>query len=329
MEHEILKYEEPLLACMKYKEFLDSLTPQEHWDKVTKRKEEKAKARAARQGLQAGGSTTRRSATGSILSVNAAGDEKENGAASPSGGGDGINPAGPDSDDDEFDSPMYFEKPEQLLEIFAQLEERNLFLIQNVQETEEALDELENKYRETKEQMEEKTRKLDASIEDLKAKIALENEKAEALKKRARANSIAGTQQKLLAGLSEKVAEVYEVCDLDSNTQTDTLDMLRDIEQWLERLLAAIASMDPVKVEAAEKQKNAERRNQNRNEKKEEQKRLYEERLAKSTARAKAEVIKQSGKQVMFRSPPIRKKKKKENVVERDEEAEELKRFFT
>jgi hypothetical protein len=46
-----------------------------------------------------------------------------------------------DDDDDDGDSSddgggdMYFQKPEQLLDIFAQLEERNLFLIQNVQET--------------------------------------------------------------------------------------------------------------------------------------------------------------------------------------------------
>ena len=339
VENEMSKYEEQLLACMKYKEFLDSLTPQEHWDKIAKRKAEKAKARAARQGLQAGGSTTRRSATGSTLSVT--GDEKENGsaadptaaaaAAASSSSSGGAAASGPDDlDDDDLDSPnMYFEKPEQLLEIFAQLEERNLFLIQNVQETEEALDDLQNKFAETRTTMEAKTQKLHASIADLKAKIQVENEKADALKNRARSNALVGTQQKLLAGLSEKVSEVYAVCDFDGNTQTDTLDMLRDIEQWLETLLHAIAGMDPAKVEAAEKQKNAERRNQNRNEKKEEQKRLYEERLAKSTARAKAEVIKQTGKQVMFRSPPIRKKKKKENVVERDEEAEELKRFFT
>jgi hypothetical protein len=140
---------------------------------------------------------------------------------------------------------------------------------------------------------------------------------------------VAGTQQKLLAGLSEKVTSVYARCGMDPDTQTDTLDMLRDIEQWLEQLLHAIHGMDPVKVEFAEKKKNAERRNQIRAIKKEEQKRQYEERLAKSTARAKAEVVKQEGKQVMFRSPPIRKKKKKEDVVQRDEEAEELKRFFT
>ena len=35
---------------------------------------------------------------------------------------------------------MYFTQPEQLLDIFTQLEESNLFLIQNSQETEQALE---------------------------------------------------------------------------------------------------------------------------------------------------------------------------------------------
>ena len=48
---------------------------------------------------------------------------------------------------------MYFKHPDQLLDIFSQLEERNLFLIQNVQETEEALEELRQKFDDTKTQM--------------------------------------------------------------------------------------------------------------------------------------------------------------------------------
>ena len=48
---------------------------------------------------------------------------------------------------------MYFRTPEQLLETFAALEERNLFLIQNSQETEEALEELKQKFESTKRHM--------------------------------------------------------------------------------------------------------------------------------------------------------------------------------
>jgi hypothetical protein len=48
------------------------------------------------------------------------------------------------------DSSMYFEDVQQLVDIFSQLEERNVFLIQNVTETEQALEELKHKFEETK-----------------------------------------------------------------------------------------------------------------------------------------------------------------------------------
>merc|ERR1712186_266820 len=44
--------------------------------------------------------------------------------------------------------PLYFQKPKELLDVFTSLEENNLFLIQNSQDTEQALDELQQKYEE-------------------------------------------------------------------------------------------------------------------------------------------------------------------------------------
>lgn len=48
---------------------------------------------------------------------------------------------------------MYFGDPQQLLDIFAELEEQNLSLIQNSQETEEALEELRQTIKQTQERM--------------------------------------------------------------------------------------------------------------------------------------------------------------------------------
>jgi len=324
VENEMSKYEEQLHACLKYKEFLDSLTLPEYLEQIKAKKEERKRKKREQRELQQKEKEGSRSGSASA----------RQGAITSSSNKDDNNKqddANQDDDDDTDDDgePMHFQRPEQLLDIFAQLEERNLFLIQNVQETEEALEELKQKFEETQKQMEEKTNLLHGNISDLKGKIAAENEKREALKKRTRANHIAGNQQNLLQGLSDKVREVYIRCGFDGDTQTDTLDMLREIEGWLEYLLNEIKQMDPEKVEVAEKKKNADRRDRIRKIKKEEQKKQYEERLAKSTARAKAEVVKRTGKQVMFRSPPIRKKKVKEQTVQRDEEAEELKKFFT
>lgn len=48
---------------------------------------------------------------------------------------------------------MYFGDPQQLLDIFAELEEQNLSLIQNSQETEEALEELRQTIKQTQDRM--------------------------------------------------------------------------------------------------------------------------------------------------------------------------------
>jgi hypothetical protein len=183
-------------------------------------------------------------------------------------------------------------------------------------------------------EMNDKAAVLKQNIEEMQKKIDKEKEKTEVLKIRKEIMGIVGDvkgmdAERVVDGLREQVKTVYRKCGFDADTQTDTLDMLRDIEGWLEHLLDEMKSMDPIKVEQAEKRKNAERRTMIRQAKKEEQKRLYEERLAKSTARATAEVVKFTGKPVMFRSAPLKKKVKEENVQQVDEEAEELKRYFT
>ena len=48
---------------------------------------------------------------------------------------------------------LYFSDPHQLLDIFAELEEQNLSLIQNSQETEEALEEMKQTIKNTKNKM--------------------------------------------------------------------------------------------------------------------------------------------------------------------------------
>jgi hypothetical protein len=60
---------------------------------------------------------------------------------------------------------MHFEDPHQLLEVFSQLEEQNLFLIQNCQETEEGLEELKGKFRDTQERMDSEAQNLRDQIE--------------------------------------------------------------------------------------------------------------------------------------------------------------------
>lgn len=91
-------------------------------------------------------------------------------------------PPPPLDDVEEEEEEMFFTEPQQLLELYAHLEEQNLFLIQNVQETEEALEEMKNKYRDTKGRLESETEALKAQIHNLELGITVERQKERLLK---------------------------------------------------------------------------------------------------------------------------------------------------
>jgi hypothetical protein len=128
-----------------YRKFLDSLAPQE-W------RDQRASAREMR----------RKSSTSSSSSAAAAADKRrlsskfqDGGIATDSAGavgGRGKNGRSTDekkaeeeawsSSDEEGEIELYFSDPQQLIAIFTELEEQNLSLIQNSQETEETLEDI-------------------------------------------------------------------------------------------------------------------------------------------------------------------------------------------
>jgi lipid II:glycine glycyltransferase (peptidoglycan interpeptide bridge formation enzyme) len=82
---------------------------------------------------------------------------------------------------DEFDDlELYFTDPQQLLDIFLELEEQNLSLIQNSQDTEEALEEMKQTINKTKHKMEKETellrRQIDVLNEDIRKEVDRESE---------------------------------------------------------------------------------------------------------------------------------------------------------
>lgn len=85
---------------------------------------------------------------------------------------------------EEEDLPLYFREPGQLLEIFTQLEESNLFLIQNCQDTEEQLEELRQLHAEAAAEMQRQSASLDEGMASLQAQLTAEEMKAAVLKKK-------------------------------------------------------------------------------------------------------------------------------------------------
>merc|ERR1711939_850354 len=235
----------------------------------------------------------------------------------------------------ETEVPMYFTQPQQLMDIFAALEEQNLFLIQNSQETEHTLEELRLAFRETRETMNSQTALLQSQIDDLQYQIQLEERRAKDLlaKRMAAADissskdksgtvnlSLTGTQnggvnqsqlekEKLLGDLHNKVKVVYEQCGFDASSKPSTLFMLSQLESKLEVLLVDIEKMPVDYVIKSEKEKEKKRRERKREEQQALQEKLQEERNKRSIERSLQAPKKRMGRQVMYRSKPIRKEK--------------------
>jgi hypothetical protein len=109
------KNEDQLKDLLRYRQFLESLTPNEFWEETK---------------------TTKLIANGMFGTEEAEKLALERISAS-------------NSDLASGDQSLFFQTPKQLLDIFAELEENNLALIQNCQETEETLEELKSKIVET------------------------------------------------------------------------------------------------------------------------------------------------------------------------------------
>ncbi|CEP00480.1 DUF4200 domain-containing protein [Plasmodiophora brassicae] len=306
VQGDMSKYQEQLEDCLKYKEFLDKLTPHAEKEAMEKARLERLARKASKQA-----------------------EAKAPGAEGGSPGGTGGE-TGAEDDDDEVE-PIYFKEPSQLLQIFSALEERNLFLIQNSQETEEALEDLKNKFEETKSQMEANTSALSKNIEQLQTKIELENEKAARLEKRISVNVGIGKQEAILQELGDKVTEVFTRCGFVPEANPDTLDKLVEIERKLEQLLTQMSVLPKDYIRAAEKRKEADRRDRVRKQKMFEKQHAYEERLAKSVARATKAIPQRKGKKIMFRSPPLKRVKKKATVDDKIKLEQDImyKKYFT
>jgi hypothetical protein len=329
IKSEMSKFEELLDDCRKYKSFLDKLTPVEWFEeqemlrnqrrlarkqkKLEARQEElDAAAEVARAEAEAAAEAERAKNKGRRSRKEREADEAA--AAARPGIVAKVLTLDDISEDEEPEEerevPMYFTRPQQLLDIFTALEESNLFLIQNSQETEAALEELKTKFSDTKARMDADSHALEGQIVSLRSSIDEEEQKAQALLDRTGRHQGVQAQERTLDELNKKVAEVYRSIFSEADHSLGTLQMLTNIEARLEELLSIIAAMPQAEVEAAEKQKEKERRQRVRELKQEQQARLQEERIQRSIRRSQEPVRKKTGKPEMFRSVLVVKKKK-------------------
>jgi hypothetical protein len=353
LSSEMSKHKEALEDCLRYKSFLDMLTPPEWFEKHKRDLEEKRRSiqkerhdkkmkeweqmrkRLLEQHRKE--ADVRKEQASKMKRNNFRSDGAEEGAAESDSPRVNIPP--PPKLEDEVveieitEPPMYFTEPQQLMDIFSALEEQNLFLIQNSQETEHTLEELKQAYKTTKETMDARTGQLQAQIDELQGLIRLEEQRTKFLhaKRLAAAETAAANaaatarggaannattaantlqqekeKERLLSELYAKVKWVYEQCGFDASTKPSILFMLSQLESKLEVLLTEISKMPQEYVIRAEKEKEKKRRERKREEQQALQERLQEERNRRAIERSMQAPKKRVGRQVMFRSKPVR-----------------------
>lgn len=374
---EMSKHREALEDCMRYKSFLDMLTPPEHFEKYQKLREEKI-ANIKQHNFNAKYKEWERLKKRLIeqhrkdLETKREQKKERNRRA-----GANRHAVVEDDDDDEpetrlvippppkledevldlpeEDPPMFFTEPQQLMDIFSALEEQNLFLIQNSQETEHTLEELRHTYTNTKVTMDAHTSVLQAQIDELYNQISGEEVRAKALLTKRMAAAEGGTsgphgkdktassatlratdshastdghggaqnqqeKEKLLADLNSKVRSVYEQCGFDASTKPNTLLMLSQMESKLEVLLQEIDRMPAEYVIKAEKEKEKRRRERKREEQQALQERMQEERNKRAIERSMQAPKKRVGRQVMHRSRPLRQEAQSNGDDDKDKD---------
>ncbi|CAK8988360.1 unnamed protein product [Durusdinium trenchii] len=214
----------------------------------------------------------------------------------------------------EEEPELFFKEPQQLMDTFTELEELNLFLIQSSQGTEQELDEMRHNFEAMKMDMGQKVQQLKDQIKQLEQNIKQEKRHSEELRRSHVEKASTAAQDKKLSDLAMKVHDVYKRCDLARDQQQlDTLQMLGAIETRIEELIQGLDEayqQDEELVMRLEWQKERDRRERVRENRIREQSEKQEDRLKQSLLRSQKPVFKKAGKQVMYRSPPLRQERK-------------------
>ena len=285
--------EDKLEECEEYLRFLDGLTPKE-W----------------------------------LAEFREVADDGEIGLESEDGAAEEKNEGGGDEDELEKNKPvpMYFTHPKQLLDVFAKLEEENLTLISEAQDIEDQLERDTEKRAKELSQMEiesrgnqmEITRLREAIVEEMQKKKAYGLEASSASSASASTSLSSPSPEQELAKLTEKVREVYEsvVTTEAKASSIEAVDMLREIEETLERYFVEIEKMPKDVVAERERKIEKERRHRNRELKMQQQKAEQELRLKKTLERAASPARKsQTGNPSCSARVYERRKKKKCNKI--------------
>uniref|UniRef100_UPI00398F12B2 cilia- and flagella-associated protein 100 n=1 Tax=Pristiophorus japonicus TaxID=55135 RepID=UPI00398F12B2 len=346
VKNDIVKFEETLKDYQLYRDFLLKLSPKE-WREMREKKKLLTKLSKDSSRERAGEIDTKPPLSALKRNVSKAGvqpladirvvktatktavDRKRSTAYSIS-----STDTDQESSDSDEEPELYFKDPKELLDLYTELEEQNLSLILNSQETEEAVEEIKQAMSNAHHKMVCEMDFLKQQLNLLNEAVAKEESRAAELELKAKMFSFSQStiedQDKMLEALDQKVGEVYRACIGENEANMSTLQMLTSIENYLEDLFEGLEKLPRDKVELAERNKEKERRMRVREERLREEKLHQEERIQRAMIRSQAEHQKKTGRRLVFRSnPPLMKEMVPKDQVTTDKEKEENEYYFS
>ncbi|XP_048643127.1 cilia- and flagella-associated protein 100 isoform X2 [Marmota marmota marmota] len=216
VKSEIAKFEDTLQQYKMYKDFLYKVSPKEWLEGQERRRLALRKAKEVAQAPAKGGGIPAPGDKGpgvkskmasllgrephivkkplKLLQATRGGQALSSSSSSlqplppsqPDPGRPSSDPMPEDSDSDEEEQVLFFTEPQQLLDIFTDLEEQNLSLIQNTQEMEDTLEELNLTLKSTHVRMDREVQQLKQWVTTMTMSIAKEEEMASELELKAR-----------------------------------------------------------------------------------------------------------------------------------------------
>jgi len=230
---------------------------------------------------------------------------------------------------------VYFKDPREIVDLLHDLEEQNLCLIRNSQETEKSIEEIKDKRNKVEGKIQDELGQLKAQIDRLTGACEKEEARVSELKLSCRMydmGKLSDEQSDQQAILTKAVSRVYSSVVGDNAAQIDTLQMLTSIEAKLVHLFETIEQLPQGAVEHSEKERERKRRQKAREERAKAQRAATEERVKRALARAQEVYKKRVGKKLVFRSaPPASRQAKRDRAdrEQREKESEQLAYFFS
>eukprot|EP00761_Pharyngomonas_kirbyi_P006867 gb/GECH01006876.1/.p1 GENE.gb/GECH01006876.1/~~gb/GECH01006876.1/.p1 ORF type:complete len:491 (+),score=158.82 gb/GECH01006876.1/:1-1473(+) len=213
------------------------------------------------------------------------------------------------------DFEMYFQDPKQLLDVFSELESRNLTLIQRCQDYEEKLDKLKHEFAEEQAKLETQGEILGKQIGRLKKSIKEEEDRQisfQGEKTKKSEESIESLRNAAKRRLDGRIETIFKEAGIGSDSQMSTLGMLSAIETKLTSVISEIIELPEDFRAKKEKERERYRRKMTRDQKMREQSIQQQERVKRALQRSQEPIKKAVGKPLMYKSvPPTSPRQKK------------------